>query len=61
MQRLKTYRLTGVAKITIEVLALDDDEAFDIAQNSKMSDWQIQWHEFDEIENLGEPENDSEY
>jgi hypothetical protein len=60
MQRLKTYKLTGVAKITIEIEACDDDEAFDIAMKTGIDDWQIQWHEFDDIENLGAVQDERE-
>jgi hypothetical protein len=60
MQRLNTYKMTAWLKVTIEIEAQDDDEAWDEAQAAQLADWNQGELEIIDCENLGAVQNDSE-
>jgi hypothetical protein len=60
MRPFNTYRITAYLKITIEIEAQDDDEAWDEAQAAQLADWNQGDLEIIDCENLGAVENDSD-
>jgi hypothetical protein len=60
MRPFNTYKITAWLKVTIEIEAQDDDQAWDEAQAAQLADWNQGDLEIIDCENLGAVPNDSE-
>lgn len=50
---MNTYRITAILKMTIDVDAIDDDEAWDVAEKAELSEWKHLNFDLYDCENLG--------
>ncbi len=60
MRPFNTYKMTAWLKVTIEIEAQDDDQAWGEAQAAQLADWNQGDLEIVDCENLGAVQNDND-